>query len=144
MSQANPPSDDIRVIPIVEEILEVRQRRVETGRVRITKIVHEREEEVNVPRVREEVTIERVTLNRMVDAPVSTRQEGDILIIPLLEEVVVTEKRLMVKEELRITKRRIEEPASQQVMLRREEVVVERLDPSEQQPQTFGKESSNG
>jgi len=38
----------------------------------------------------------------------------------------------MVKEELRITKRRIEEPASQQVMLRREEVVVERLDPSEQ------------
>jgi len=132
MSQANPPSDDIRVIPIVEEILDVRQRRVETGKVRITKVVHEREEEVNAPRVREEVIIERVTLNRIVDAPVSIRQEGDILIIPLLEEVVVTEKRLIVKEELRITKRRIEEPTSQQVMLRREEVVVERLDPSEQ------------
>jgi len=132
MSQANPPSDDIRVIPVVEEILDVRQRRVETGRVRITKIVHEREEEVNAPRVREEVTIERVTLNRMVDTPTSMRQEGDTLIIPLLEEVVVTEKRLMVKEELRITKRRIEEHTSQQVKLRREEVVVERLDPSEQ------------
>jgi len=144
MSQASPPSDDIRVIPVVEEILDVRQRRVETGRVRITKIVHEREEEVNAPRVREEVTIERVTLNRMVDAPVPMRQEGDTLIIPLLEEVVVVEKRLMVKEELRITKRRIEEPASQQVMLRREEVIVERLDSSEQQPQTFGKESSHG
>jgi len=144
MSQANPPSDDIRVIPVVEEILDVRQRRVETGRVRITKIIHEREEEVKAPRVREEVTIERVTLNRMVDAPVSMRQEGDTFIIPLLEEVVVMEKRLMVKEELRITKRRIEEPASQQVMLRREEVVVERLGPSEQQPQTFGKESSHG
>jgi len=146
MSQANPPSDDIRVIPIVEEILDVRQRRVETGKVRITKVVHEREEEVNTPCVREEVTIERITLNRMVDAPVSMRQEGDTFIIPLLEEVLVTEKRLMVKEELRITKRRIEEPASQQVMLRREEVVVERLDPSEQQPQTqnFGKESSHG
>jgi len=144
MSQANPPSDDIRVIPVVEEILDVRQRRIETGRVRITKIVHEREEEVNAPRVREEVTIERVTLNRMVDAPVSMRQEGDTFIIPLLEEVVVMEKRLMVKEELRITKRRIEEHASQRVMLRREEVMVERLDPSEQQPQTFGKESSHG
>ena len=132
MSQASPPSDDLRIIPIVEEVLDVRQRRVETGRVRITKIVHEREEEVNTPRVREEVTIERVTLNRMVDAPVSMRQEGDTLIIPLLEEVVVMEKRLMVKEELRITKRRIEEHTSQQVMLRREEVVVERLDPSEQ------------
>jgi len=132
MSQANPPSDDIRVIPVVEEILDVRQRRVETGRVRITKIVHEREEEVNAPRVREEVTIERVPLNRMVDAPISMRQEGDTFIIPLLEEVVVVEKRLMVKEELRITKRRIEEHTSQQVKLRREEVVVERLDPSEQ------------
>ena len=132
MSQANPPSDDFRVIPVVEEILDVRQRRVETGRVRITKTVHEREEEVTAPRVREEVTIERVTLNRMVDAPVSMRQEGDTFIIPLLEEVVVVEKRLMVKEELRITKRRIEERASQQVTLRREEVVVERLDPSEQ------------
>lgn len=144
MSQTNPPSDDMRVIPVVEEILDVQQRRVETGRVRITKIVHEREEEVNAPRVREEVTIERITLNRMVDAPVSMRQEGDTFIIPLLEELIVVEKRLMVKEELRITKRRIEEHASQQVMLRREEVIVERLDPSEQQPQTFGKESSHG
>jgi len=132
MSQVSPPPDDLRIIPIVEEVLDVQRHRIETGKVRITKIVHERAEEVNTPRVREEVTIERITLNRMVDAPVSMRQEGDILIIPLLEEVVVTEKRLMVKEELRITKRRIEEPTSQQVMLRREEVVVERLDPSEQ------------
>src|SRR5215210_8788974 len=144
MSHATPPSDDMRVIPVVEEILDVRQRRVETGRVRITKVVHEREEEVKAPRVREEVTIERVTLNRMVDAPVSMRQEGDTFIIPLVEEVVVVEKRLMVKEELRITKRRIEEHASQKVMLRREEIVVERLDPSEQPPQTVGKESSHG
>jgi len=144
MSHATPPSDDIRVLPVVEEILEVRQRRVETGRVRITKLVHEREEEVKAPRVREEVTIERVPLNRLVDAPVSMRQEGDTFIIPVLEEVVVTEKRLMVKEELRITKRRIEEHASQKVLLRREEIMVERLDPSEQQPQTVGKESSHG
>jgi len=144
MSHAPPPSDDTRVIPVIEETLDVQKRQVETGGVRITKVVHEREEVVNVPRVREEVTVERVTLNRIVDTPVSMRQEGDTLIIPLLEEVTVMEKRLMVKEELRITKRRIEEQASQQVTLRREEVVVERLDPSKQQPQTFAKESANG
>jgi len=143
MTQVDPLSDDLCIIPVVEEGLDVQRHRVETGRVRITKIVHEHEEEVNTLRVREEVTIERVTLNRLVDAPVFIRQEGDLLIIPVLEEVVVMEKRLMVKEELRITKRRIEEPASQRVLLRREEVVVERLDPS-QQPQTFGKESSDG
>jgi uncharacterized protein (TIGR02271 family) len=144
MSQTNPPADDTRVIPVIEETLDVQKRRVETGGVRIIKVVHEREEVVNVPRVREEVTVERVTLNRLVDTPVSMRQEGDTLIIPLLEEVIVMEKRLMVKEELRITKHRIEEQASQQVTLRREEVVVERLDPSKQQPQTFAKESANG
>jgi uncharacterized protein (TIGR02271 family) len=144
MSQTNPPVDDTRVIPVIEETLDVQKRQVETGGVRIIKVVHEREEVVNVPRVREEVTVERVTLNRLVDTPVSMRQEGDTLIIPLLEEVVVMEKRLMVKEELRITKHRIEEQASQQVTLRREEVVVERLDPSKQQPQTFAKESANG
>jgi uncharacterized protein (TIGR02271 family) len=132
------------VIPVVEEVLEVRRHRVETGKVRITKVVHEREEEVNSPQIREEVTIERVTLNRLVDAPVSMRQEGDTLIIPVLEEVVVMEKRLIVKEELRITKRRIEEQATQRVTLRREEIMVERLDPSEHQPQPLRKESSHG
>lgn len=131
MRQTSPLSDPTRVIPVVEEILDIRRHRVETGKVRITKVVHEREEEVTTPRVREEITIERVPLNRMVDAPVSTRQEGDTLIIPVLEEVVVTEKRLMVKEELRITTRRIEEQTSQRVTLRREDVIVERLDPSE-------------
>jgi uncharacterized protein (TIGR02271 family) len=144
MSQTTPPSQDTRVIPVVEEILEVRRRRIETGKVRITKVVHEREEEVGTPRVREEITIERVPLNRMVDAPVSARHEGDTLIIPVLEEVVVMEKRLMVKEELRITTRRIEEQAAQRVTLRREEVLVERLDSSEQQPQPLRKESSHG
>ena len=132
MSQTPPPSDTTRVIPVVEDILDIRRHRVETGKVRITTVVHEREEEVMTPRVREEITIERVTLNRLVDAPVATRQEGDTLIIPVVEEVVVMEKRLMVREELHITTRRIEEQAAQRVMLRREEVVVERLDPSEQ------------
>jgi len=132
MSQTTPPSDATRIIPVVEELLDIRQHRVETGKVRITNVVHERSEEVTTPRVREEITIERIPLNRVVDAPVAMHQEGDTLIIPVLEEVVVTEKRLMVREELRITTRRIEEQVSQQVTLRREEVTVERIDPSKQ------------
>ena len=112
MNHATPPSDDTRVIPVLEETLDIQKRRVETGVVRITKLVHEREEVVNVPRMHEDVTVERVTLNRLVDAPVAVRQEGDTLIIPVLEEVVVMEKRLRVKEEIRITTRRIEEHTS--------------------------------
>jgi uncharacterized protein (TIGR02271 family) len=144
MAHANPPSDDTRVIPVREETLDVQKHRVDTGGVRVTKVVHEREEVVTAPHGHEEITVERVTLHRMVDAPVPMRQEGDTLIISLLEEVVVVEKRLMVKEELRITTRWIEEHSSQPVTLRREEAVVERLDPSEQQPHNFEKESTHG
>ena len=56
------------------------------------------------------------------------------MIVPLLEEVLVVEKRLMLKEELRITKRRVEDYQSQKVTLRSEEAVVERFEVPEGPP----------
>lgn len=115
------------VVPVLAETLEIDKRRVETGRVRIRKIVHEHEETVDPPLWREEVVIERVPINRVVNEPPSARSEGETLILPLLEEVFVVEKRLLLKEEVRITKRRIGTHAPQQVRLRREEAAVERI-----------------
>jgi uncharacterized protein (TIGR02271 family) len=74
------------------------------------------------------VVIERVPINRVVEAPIVARSEEDTLIIPLLEEVLVVEKRLLLKEELRITKKRIETHLPQRVTLRREEAIVEHID----------------
>ncbi len=55
---------------------------------------------------REEYNIERVAVGKIVtDTPVQ-RQEGDTLILPVTEEVLVTEKRLLLREEIRITRRR--------------------------------------
>ena len=90
-------------IPRVAEEIDVQKRRVETGRVRATKVVRERQEVVDEPLARDEVDVQRVAVNRVVAGSVGTRQEGDTLIIPLLEEVLVVEKRLLVREELRIT-----------------------------------------
>lgn len=112
-------------IPVMEETLEVDKRVQERG-VRIAKKVRQREEVVEEPILREDVTVERVALNRQVDSPPPIRQEGDTLIIPLLEEVVVVEKRLMLREELRVTRHRTEQKQPQRVTLRREEVTVER------------------
>ena len=53
------------------------------------------------------------------------------MIVPIMEEVLVIEKRLILKEELHIHKRRVETHQPQQVTLRREEVRVERLDSTE-------------
>ena len=66
-------------------------------------------------------------INRVVDAPVPVRHVGNTMIISLLEEVVVVEKRLMLKEELHITKGEIETYKPQRVTLRTEEAVVERV-----------------
>ncbi|HJR09027.1 MAG TPA: YsnF/AvaK domain-containing protein [Pyrinomonadaceae bacterium] len=115
------------VMPVIAETLDVQKRKVQTGGVRIKKIVHEREEVVDEPLMREEVQVKRVPINRVVDAPVPVRHVGNTMIISLLEEVLVVEKRLMLKEELHITKGEIETYKPQRITLRSEEAVVERV-----------------
>lgn len=110
--------------PAVEGELRVGRREVEAGRVRVTKTVHEHEEVVDEPLMREEYDIERVRIDAFVDGPVGPRHEGETLIVPVLEEVLVVEKRLVVREELRITRRRTEESKPQRVTLLSEEVSV--------------------
>jgi uncharacterized protein (TIGR02271 family) len=79
--------------------------------------------------MRDQVEVERVPIGRVVDAQAlpRARQEGDILIIPILEEMLVVEKRIVLKEEVRITKRRTEEVEQVQVVLREEEVQIEQI-----------------
>jgi uncharacterized protein (TIGR02271 family) len=125
-------ADESFALPVIAEELDVQRRRVETGRVRITKLVHEREETVDEPLLREVVEVERVPIDRVVDAVVEPRQEGDTLIIPVLEERLVVTRQLVLREELRITRRRSEERRPQQVTLRSEEVLVERLGPGDE------------
>ena len=118
---------EARIIPVIREEVRVTRREVERGGVRVHKRVEEREEIVEQPTYREEVTVERVTLGQPLDAAVPPRQEGDTLIIPVLEEMLVVEKRLVLKEEIRITKRRIEEMEQARILLREEHVDIEEL-----------------
>jgi len=115
------------VMPVIAETLDVQKHKVETGGVRIRKIVHEHEEIVDEPLMREEVQVKRVPINQVVEAPVPVRHVGNTMIISLLEEVLVVEKRLMLKEELHITKGEVETYKPQRITLRTEEAVVERV-----------------
>jgi uncharacterized protein (TIGR02271 family) len=122
-----PGNDTMLVVPMIAEELAVQKRVVETGKVRITKVVQEREAVVDEPLFGEEVEVERVPIERVVEGPVPVRYEDNTVIVSILEEVLVVEKRLMLKEELHIRKRRIETHQPQQVMLRHEEARIERL-----------------
>jgi uncharacterized protein (TIGR02271 family) len=62
-----------------------------------------------------------------VDTYPEERIEGDVRVIPVVEERLVVEKRLFLVEEIRVRQRRIEEEHDVPVTLRRHEVVVERL-----------------
>ena len=115
------------VVPIVQEELHIGKQKVETGWVRLTKTVQEREVMVSEPSMQEDIQIERVPVNRWLTEPASVRYEGDIMIIPVMEEVPVVEKRLRLKEELRVTKRQITTQRTEPVRLRTEEVQVERI-----------------
>lgn len=116
-------------IPVHEEVLEPRTRDVEVGTVRIRKRVETVPSETAVEAGRDEVSIERVRVDRPVDAVPAPRQEGETLIIPVVEEVLVTETRLVVREEIRITRRRVTERVPVRADLRREVVEIEELQP---------------
>jgi uncharacterized protein (TIGR02271 family) len=116
-------------IPRVEERLHVGKSEVQST-VRVRKTVHEREEVVDVPLLRERVDVERVPVNRVVTVAPEVRHEGDVMIVPVLEEVLVVEKRLMLREELRITRRKDEAREPQRVTVRTEQVEVTRDEPT--------------
>jgi stress response protein YsnF len=127
--------DEPLVVPVVVEELEVQKRVVETGKVRITKVVHERETLVDEPLVCENVVISRVPMQRVVEGPIPMREEQGTTIISVVEEVLVVEKRWMLfvekrwmlREEIHIQKRRTETHQPQHITLHSEEVQVERI-----------------
>lgn len=124
--------DDL-VIPLVEEQLSVGTRRVETGRVRVDIRNELIDERVAAELVRGSVDIERVRVDRAVDRVPAVRDEGDTLIIPVVEEVIVVEKRLILREEIHI-RRRAETHAHDETVQRiRQHADVERL-PGSGQP----------
>ena len=120
--------DQSIVVPVLDETIHVSKETIESGRVKLTKIVHEDTETVSVPVLHDEVQVERVPVNQFVEtAPPAVRYEGETMIVSVMKEVVVTETRLMLVEELHITKNQLETTDVQQVTLRREDVTVERV-----------------
>ncbi len=120
-----------RVIPVIREEAAVRTRKVERGGVRVHKRVEEREEVFTQPVTRETVHVERIPIGQEVEVAPQVREEGNTLIIPVLEEVLVVEKRLVLKEELRITRQSTTDDEEVRAVLREEEVSLEGLEQDE-------------
>lgn len=136
VSEARASESGEIVIPVVAEELTIETHRVVRGKVRINKRVETREELVETPVVSEQFVVERVPVNKYIeDVPPQPRDEDGVLIIPLIEEVLVVEKRLLLREEVRVSRRRTTSTTPQKVVLRREVVDVDRGEVKETRPE---------
>jgi stress response protein YsnF len=132
-NSSNPLAEQDAVrMPVTEEVLSVGKRLVDTGRgVRVQKTVLTQPVIIDETLAREEINVQHVTIDRTLEqheAIPNTRYEGDVLIVPVYEEIVVVERRIRLKEELHITRIHRQEPFIQTVLLKSEQVSIERFD----------------
>jgi uncharacterized protein (TIGR02271 family) len=123
------PEPNELVIPLVEEQLTARKTSRQAGELVVKREVSEQVQTVPVDLNYEEVEVERVVVNRPLPRGrrAIPRQEGDTLIVPIVEEEIVVTKRLVVREELRITKRRLVRHEEVSDTVRRQELNIETL-----------------
>jgi uncharacterized protein (TIGR02271 family) len=124
-SVAERPDDTAKLQLFAEELV-VAKEKLETGRVRISTHTHEREVLVDEDLAHERVEIETIPMDLQIDAVPQVHQEGDITIVPVVEERLVVQRRLMLKEEVRVRRVRSTERHQQTVKLRYQEAVVTR------------------
>jgi uncharacterized protein (TIGR02271 family) len=115
------------VIPIFEEELSVAKRVVETARVRVSRVTHTHQQLVDELLHYEKVEVEHVPIDRQVEVMPPIRQEGDVTIIPVVEEVLKVERHLVLREEVHIRRIKNAERYQESITLRRQEAQVTRL-----------------
>jgi uncharacterized protein (TIGR02271 family) len=136
--QTRQDSRIVAILPVIAEEAQISTRRVQTGSVRIHKHVRTTEEQIDVPLVRDRVEVERVPVNRFLERPAEIHYRGDMLVIPVMEEVVVVEKRLRLREEIHVKSVREQVWHRESIPLQHEEVSMARMEaePDETATQT--------
>jgi uncharacterized protein (TIGR02271 family) len=91
-------------IPLIAEEAYLTKSDVVTDHLRVVTTIDERQVLIEDVVERGDLHVERVPVDRSVTTAPDPRQEGDTLIVSIVEERLVVEKRLFVIEELRITR----------------------------------------
>lgn len=129
------------VVPVTEERARLLARRVTTDRVLVRTEVATHVEPIEALLRDQEVLVERVPVGREVESIPQVREEGGTLIVPVVEEELVVRTRLLLKEEVRVTRVEKSRQVRREVPLRRQTVTTERLPVSESPSE---KEESDG
>ena len=128
-------SESRLTLPVYQETLQIRTETVDAGAgVRVHKSVTEQPYRIDEQLLHDEIVVEHVLVDKIIslaEAP-TVRYEGDTLIVPILEEILVVERRLRIKEEIHIIKKKCEKRHSETVILKSEQVSIEHFDDAQE------------
>lgn len=121
-----PASGEEQRLPLIEENATLDKARVLDSRISIERTTTSAEELLETELARDEVEIKHIAKNQLVedDYSAEVRYEGDLLIIPVIEERVEIIRRKVLKEEIHIRKVKTVEPYQQNVLIRSQEVKI--------------------
>ncbi len=117
-----------QIIPLHAEDVSVAKRKIERNvRLHVHTVTHDHL--IDEALQHESIEIERVSIGRPIDVAPPVREEGDTTVISIVEEIVVVERRMVLKEEIRLRRMRTTDRHRETVTLRQEQVVVDRAYP---------------
>jgi stress response protein YsnF len=119
------------VVPLHAEEVIVERRSVAGDTIQVRTVTREREHLVNETVTHGTVAVERVQIGRYVETVPEIREEEETIIVPVVEEVIFVEKKLFLKEEVRLRRARRSEPFQELVTLREQAAVITRVEAQE-------------
>lgn len=125
---------DAIALPLAEEQVDITTREVVTGRVRISTTTDTIDEVVRQELQGTRGEVARIPVGRILgpeETAPSPRTEGSTTIVPIFEEILVIEKRLLLKEELHIEQHTTRENVEIPISVRKQRAVIERLEPDQ-------------
>jgi len=118
--------NDQQRLALVEEQARIAKREIVTGKVTVRTISEDIQQIVREHLEQEKIEVTRVPINLEVDKAPDVRTVDGVLIVPVLEERLVIEKRLVLAEELHIRTHVIREEMETPVTLRKQRAEIVR------------------
>ena len=119
-------AEESGVLRLFAEDATVSRQVLETGRVRVAKVTRTRDHLIDELLAHTRFEVNRVPIGRLIDTMPPIKEDGDLTIVPIVEETVVVERRLMLKEEVHIRRVQTNERYQQTVKLRYQTAEVTR------------------
>jgi hypothetical protein len=126
MPPTPPPPEGEPVLRLLAEGVTVSRRSVAGDTVHVEMVTHTRDFHIDESLSHTRVEVEHVPIGRPVTAVPPTREEGDTTILSVIEEIIVIERRLILKEEVHIRRVPVTQRHQETVAVREQTVEISR------------------